>query len=191
MRVIADHKGAMESLTGPDEPPPAEIASETFGARIMRELLATLPTLLRIKNGDSRLADVIAAPELVTAIADARERGMHELAAKLEQKLLGTPLETPKVTMAEVVDDSYEHGFLEGSMQDNFDRGTVNGHMARDLRTASPAYREGFEAGRTRRLSMGAAMPALSDGSNGQPQTAPALSSAVEPDSHSQNGVLP
>jgi hypothetical protein len=151
MRVVADNKGAMESLTGPDEAPPPEVASETFGARMLRELFATLPMMLR-KNNEDPLA-------VVAAIADARDRGMPDLAAKLEQKLLGTPLEPPKVTMTEVVDDSYEHGFIEGSMQDNFERGTVNGHVARDPRHASPAYREGFEAGRARRTLKDAVPP--------------------------------
>src|SRR5438046_3138472 len=52
MRVVADNSGAMESLTGPDDPPPSEVASETFGARIMRELFALLPTALRKNNED-------------------------------------------------------------------------------------------------------------------------------------------
>jgi hypothetical protein len=145
MRVIADNNGAMESLAGPNELQPPELVSETFGARMLRELLATLPAILH-KNQEDPLA-------VVAAIADARTRGLPDLAAKLEQKLIGTSLEPPKTTMAEVVNDSYEHGFLDGSMQDNFDRGIVNGHMARDPRHASPAYREGFEAGRARRLS--------------------------------------
>lgn len=141
MRVIADNQGAMESLTGAGDPPPPEVASETFGARIMRELLALMPAM---RKNEDPLA-------IVAAIADARDRGMPDVAAKLEQKLLGTPLEAPKVTWAEVVNDSYEHGFLDGSMQDNFDRGTVNGHCARDLQHTSPAYQEGFAAGRARR----------------------------------------
>jgi hypothetical protein len=141
MRVVADNQGAMESLTGPSDPLPPEVASETFGARIMRELLALLPT---IRKSEDPLT-------IVAAIADARERGMSDLAAKLEQKLLGTPLELPKVTHAEVVADSYEHGFINGSMQDNFERGTVDGHMGVDPRHWTPAYREGFEAGRARR----------------------------------------
>ena len=142
MRVVADNNGAMESLTGPDDPVPAEVASETFGARVLRELLATIP-LLRKTNEDPAT--------LIAAIADARERGMHDLAAKLEQKLMGTPLEPAKITRAEVVEDSYEHGFLDGSMKENFEHGTVDGCSARDLNTASAAYREGFEAGRARR----------------------------------------
>lgn len=156
MRVVADNKGAMESLTGPDEEPPAEVASETFGSRIMRELFALLPTL-RNKNAEDPVADPV---RLVTAIADARERGMHELAAKLEEKLVGTSLEPAQITKTEVVTDSYEHGFLEGSMQDNFDRGVIDGHVIVHPEHWTPAYREGFEAGRARRALKDAA-PAL------------------------------
>jgi hypothetical protein len=145
MRVVADNNGAMESLTGPDDPVPTEVASETFGARILRELLATMPGILR-KTEDPAL--------LVAAIADARERGMPDLAAKLEQKLMGTPLEPAKITRAEVVEDSYEHGFVEGSMQDNFENGIVDGCSGRILAGTSPAYREGFEAGRARRQQL-------------------------------------
>ncbi len=150
MRVVADNKGAMESLTGPDDPPPPEVASETFGARILRELFAVLPAI-RKTNEDPLV--------LVAAIADARDRGMPDLAAKLEQRLIGTPLETPRITHAEIVHDSYEHGFIDGSMQDNFDRGTINGHVSRDPGSWSPAYREGYEAGQARRVLKDAAPP--------------------------------
>lgn len=152
MKVVADNNGAMESLAGSNDPPPAEVASETFGARMLRELFALLPSALHKQQNDDPLA-------IVAAIANARERGMHDLAAKLEQKLIGTPLERPKITHAEVVHDSYEHGFLDGSMQDNFDRGTVDGVVGRDPSTWSPAYREGYEAGRARRAT--AALPSL------------------------------
>ena len=160
---IADTNGPMETLQDPDAPESAAQVSETFGARILRELLAMAPTAFRKTPEDPHV--------LIAAIADARERGMHDLAAKLEQKLIGTPLEVPKVTMAEVVNDSYEHGFLAGSMQDNFDRGTVDGHAGPDPRHMSPAFREGFAAGVERRQSqIGASVPSLpaAADSNGQ-----------------------
>jgi hypothetical protein len=168
MRVVADNNGAMESLTGADDPQPPEQVSETFGARIMRELLATLPAVLRKSNEDLH--------SLVGAIADARDRGMPDLAAKLEQRLLGTPLESPKITHAEVVHDSYEHGFIEGSMQDNFERGTIDGHAGRGPGTWSPAYREGYEAGQARRQSR-ESVPALPEGTALSPPV-------VEPNGH-------
>ena len=177
MRVVADNNGAMESLTNPDDPQPPEQVSETFGARMLRELLATLPTMLRKNNEDLHA--------LVGAIADARDRGMPDLAAKLEQRLLGTPLESPKITHAEVVHDSYEHGFIDGSMQDSFDRGTINGHVGRDQGSWSPAYRAGYEDGQARRQvkESALALPEI---------TSPALPPAVEPNGHqagTANGV--
>jgi hypothetical protein len=151
MRVVADNNGAMESLIGADDPQPPEQISETFGARMLRELLATLPVMLRKNNEDLHA--------LVGAIADARDRGMLDIASKLEQRLLGTPLEPSKITRAEIVHDSFEHGFIDGSMQDNFDRGTINGHVSRDEGSWSPAYREGYEAGQARRALKDAAPP--------------------------------
>jgi len=169
MRVVADNQGAMESLTGSSDPPPPEVASETFGARIMRELLALVPTA---RKSEDPLT-------IVAAIADARERGMPDVAAKLEQKLLGTPLETPKVIHTEVVADSYEHGFIDGSMQDNFERGTINGHMGVDPRSWTPAYRAGFEAGRARRQASQVNEPVLTLPKGAEPRWAtPGLSAA-------------
>ena len=150
INVIADNNGPMETLTGAGEPPPPEVVSETFGARIMRELFALMPSTLRKENEDPLT--------IVAAIADARERGMHDLAAKLEHRLIGTPLET-KITSVEVVADSYEHGFIEGSMQDNFERGIIDGHAGSFLSSMSPAYRDGFEAGRARRALKDGSLP--------------------------------
>jgi len=159
MKVIADNNGAMESLIGPNDPPPPEQVSETFGARMLRELLAALPAMLHKSDEDMHA--------LVGAIADARDRGMPDLAAKLEQRLLGTPLEVPKITHAEVVHDSYEHGFIDGSMKDNFDRGTVDGFVGRAPGTCSPAYRDGYEAGQARRRVKEGAPALASPATNG------------------------
>lgn len=161
---IEDTNGPMETLDAPGTPESAAQVSESFGARIMRELLALLPADFRKTHEDPHV--------LIAAIADARERGMHDLAAKLEQRLVGTPLEQPKITRTEVVADSYEHGFIDGSMQDNFERGTVDGHASVDQQHRSSAYREGFEAGRARRQSNGNAVPV--------PVTLPALSAGED-----------
>jgi len=179
MRVVADNNGAMESLIGANDPQPPEQVSETFGARMLRELLATLPAVLRKNNEDMHA--------LVGAIADARDRGMPDLAAKLEQRLLGTPLEPPKITRAEVVDDSFEHGFVDGSMQDNFDRGTINGHVSRDPGSWSPAYREGYEAGQARRAVKKSFQPLQED----SPPALPDVSMANGQRALSETGVLP
>jgi hypothetical protein len=144
---IKDTNGPMETLDSPDTPESQMQVSETFGARIMRELLAMMPAFRKNHEEDPHV--------IIAAIADARARGMHDLAAKLEQRLIGTPLEQPKITSAEVVANSYEHGFVHGSMQDNFDSGTVNGVAGRDRQHWSPAYKEGYEAGRARRLISG------------------------------------
>ena len=161
---IKDTNGPMETLQDPSTPESQAQAAETFGARIFRELLAMLPADFRKTREDPHA--------LIAAIADARSRGMHDLAAALEQKLVGTPLEVPKITRAEVVANSYEHGFIDGSMQDNFERGTIDGHVGVDRKDWSPAYREGFEAGRARHLSNALsgtvqALPATAD-LNGQ-----------------------
>jgi hypothetical protein len=146
---VKETNGPMESLQGPGAPdalatPESQAqAAETYGARVLRELLA-MTTDLRKPREDPHV--------LIAAIADARSRGMHDLAAALEEKLVGTPLEVPKITRAEVVANSYEHGFVDGSMQDNFERCTIDGHVGVDRKDWSPAYREGFEAGRARRL---------------------------------------
>lgn len=155
---IADTNGPMETLLDPNTPESAAQASETFGARIMRELLAVMRPSSKTYE-DPQV--------MVAAIADARERGMHDLALKLEQKLVGTPLETPKITSTEVVANSYEHGFIDGSMKDNFERGVVNGHVGVDRKDWSPAYQEGYEAGQARRASL------LAAGSNGQQALGP------------------
>jgi hypothetical protein len=141
---IKDTNVPMETLDSPDTPESQMQVSETFGARIMRELLAMVPAF-RKTHEDPHV--------IIAAIADARARGMHDLATKLEQKLVGTPLEQPKITQAAVVANSYEHGFIHGSMQDNFDNGTVDGVVGIDRQHWSPAYKEGYEAGRARRLS--------------------------------------
>lgn len=178
LRVIADNNGAMESLGSPDDPTPPEIASETFGARMLRELLALLPTALHKQHQhDDPLA-------VVAAIADARARGLHDVALKLEQKLIGTPLEQAKLTHVNVVEDSFEHGFLDGAMQDNFDRGTVDGCSARAAGSRSPAYQEGFEAGRARRRA--AAAPTFPEAQEVQEAPTQALPAAATP---SSNGV--
>lgn len=148
---IKETNGPLETLGEPDPSAPAvqAQASETFGARIIRELMAMLP----IPGGLPATPKEPSLQDLVAAIADARERKMPDLAAELERKLLGTPLETQPITRVEVVDNSYEHGFIDGSMQDNFDQGTVNGHAGRNPQQASPAYREGFAAAVARRQS--------------------------------------
>jgi len=151
VKVVADNGGAMESLAGPGDPPPPAQAAETYGARILRELLATMSASF-LGTGSTGAGDPRA---LVAAIADAREKGMPDVASALERKLVGTSLEVPapkaEITHVEIVRGSYEHGFVDGSMQDNFDRGIVDGASAIAMASRTSAYRAGWEAGRTRR----------------------------------------
>jgi hypothetical protein len=93
---IKETDGPMETLDDPETPASQMQASESYGARIMRELLAMMPAFRKNHEEDPHV--------VIAAIADARARGMHDLAAKLEQRLVGTPLEQPKITTAEVVD---------------------------------------------------------------------------------------
>ena len=150
---IQDTNGPMDTLAPAGSPEPPVQAAETFGARIFREIMALMPA-----NRQPQITGTESL-SLVHAIAAARERGMLDVAASLEQRLLGTPLEPQKIARVEVVDDSYEHGFLEGSMEANFDNGTVDGCVSRDLRHASPAYQAGFAAGRARRPKLEAGIP--------------------------------
>jgi hypothetical protein len=83
IKVINDMNGPMESLTQAGDPIPQEQASETFGARMLREVLATLPMLLK-KPDDPK--------QLVHALAEARQAGMDDVAHELEIKLFGRVL---------------------------------------------------------------------------------------------------
>lgn len=149
VKVIDSNGGPMESLTGADAPPSPEQASETFGARMMRELMAMFSNMMPHRSNALDLGSVSLA-DMIAAITNAKEHGLHELAAKLEDRLVGTSLERPKITQVDIVNNSYEHGFIDGSMQDNSDRDIVEGCCGLVLSSASPAYRAGFEAGRAR-----------------------------------------
>jgi len=85
---IKDTNGPMETLQDPDAPESAVQASETFGARIMRELLAVMRPP---SNGED-------PRKLVHALAEARQQDMHDVAAELEVRLFGRVLSgTPPV----------------------------------------------------------------------------------------------
>jgi hypothetical protein len=85
------------------------LASETFGARLLRELMATLPLLQQRRDGGDD------PKQLVHALAEARRNGMHDVAEQLEVKLFGRVLSGPRPIAAEVaVEGSYEHGLADG-----------------------------------------------------------------------------
>lgn len=107
---IKDTDGPMESLDAAGTPESQMQASESFGARLLRELMATLPMLQARRVGDD-------PKQLVHALAEARRNGMHDVAEQIEVKLFGRVLSGPRPIAAEevdVVDGSYEHGFADG-----------------------------------------------------------------------------
>lgn len=107
---IKDTNGPMESLDSPDTPESQVQISETFGARLLRELMGALPMLQARPSGDD-------PKQLVHALAEARRNGMHDVAEQLEVKLFGRVLSGPRPITAEeveVVDGGFEHGFADG-----------------------------------------------------------------------------
>lgn len=112
IKTIADNGGPIESLgeLEPGAPAVQAQASETFGARILRELMASLkPPPLPLAHGED-------AVELVNAIAEARRAGMTDVAEALEVKLLGRALDSDKpiAPVIDVPEGSYQHGFADG-----------------------------------------------------------------------------
>jgi hypothetical protein len=132
IKTIKDTDGPMESLDNPDTPESQVQASETFGARLIREVMAMLPTLQQRPNGNST-----DPKKLVHALAEARLRGMTDVAEELEVKLFGRALPGPKPIAAviEVASGSFEHGFADGKV------------MAPVQRADSPAYKAGYQEG--------------------------------------------
>lgn len=115
IKTIADNNGPIESLgeLEPGEPAVQAQASETFGARLIRELLATFK-LMQPKPYEN-------PGDLVLALADARRNGMTDVAAELEAKLFGRTLTGDKPIAPAIVDGtrdveegSWEHGFADG-----------------------------------------------------------------------------
>jgi len=107
---IKDTNGPMETLDSPDTPESQVQVSESFGARLLRELMASLPLLQARREGDD-------PKQLVHALAEARRNGMHDVAEELEVKLFGCVLSGSRPVTAEeidVVEGSYEHGYTDG-----------------------------------------------------------------------------
>jgi len=107
---IKDTNGPMENLA-PNSPEPPVQAAETFGARIFREILALVPTIRPSLQAPQPAGTESLA--LVHAIAAARERGMPDVAAALEAKLLGTP--PPKERHALDAGDAFVTVPIEGA----------------------------------------------------------------------------
>ena len=107
---IKDTNGPLETLDASDTPESQAQVSESFGARLLRELMATLPMMLQGPRGED-------PKQLVHALAEARRNGMHDVAEQIEMKLFGRVLSGPRPVSAEeveVVDGSFEHGYTDG-----------------------------------------------------------------------------
>lgn len=76
---IGPYDDDLEPRMGPDR--------ETFGAKILRELVAVIPQVSRTMREDPA--------QIVKAIAEARANGMDDIATQLEERLRGEP---PNVT---------------------------------------------------------------------------------------------
>jgi len=107
---IKDTDGPMESLDSSDTPESQMQASETFGARLIREIMAMLPMLQQKKTDDPKA--------LVHALAEARKHGMTDVAEELEIKLFGCVLSGPHpiAPTIDVPEGSYAHGFADGKL---------------------------------------------------------------------------
>lgn len=127
VKLIADNGGPMETLgeLEPGAPAVQAQASETFGARILRELMATL-----------RPQSQQDPKQLVHALAEARRNGMTDVATELEIKLFGRALlsNKPIASAIDVPAGSYEHGFADGK-------------AGRDRAHETPKYVEGYVDG--------------------------------------------
>jgi hypothetical protein len=107
---IKDTNGPVETLDASDTPASQVQISESFGARLLRELMATLPMLRQPRESED-------PKQLVHALADARRNGMHDVAEQLEVKLFGRVLSGPRPIAAEeveVIEGSFTHGFADG-----------------------------------------------------------------------------
>lgn len=104
---VKDTGGPMESLDTADTPESQVQASESFGARLLRELMGTLPMLQPRRGGDD-------PEQLVHALAEARRSGMHDVAEQIEVKLFGRVLSGPRPVIAADAEGSFEHGVADG-----------------------------------------------------------------------------
>lgn len=91
MPQLTDAYGAGSSLLGGAIAPAPTI--ETIGAQALRELVSALPEVLKAMKPKPFDAKLYAPPEdlmedLVNALAAAKREGMHDLVAKIQEKLL-------------------------------------------------------------------------------------------------------
>jgi hypothetical protein len=154
---IKDTNGPMETLDAADTPVSQVQASESFGARLLRELMATLPMLQGPRGELMATLPMLQGPrgedpkQLVHALAEARRNGMHDVAEQIEVKLFGRALSGPRPIAAEEIDaaeGSYEQGFVDGrtgalpvSQEGAYHDGFLKGTEAKYLSPAMPPVR--------------------------------------------------
>lgn len=130
---ILDNQGPLENLTAPGAITAPAIAAETFGARMLRELLAILPSLRpKLPLANEEPEDPKA---LVQAIAQARQLGMSDVAEELEHKLFGHALEGARpVNLNDPEAGSWEEGYADG-------------HINKPPDSQTPEYQAGYLKG--------------------------------------------
>lgn len=129
IEAVEDSQGPLDSVTGPSATPAPTIVAETFGARMIRELLAAIPML---RNETRESEDPKA---LVHALAEARRHGMTDVAVELEKKLFGRVLEGLQ-PVAPTLDE-----------ENDFARGYVAGDAGLHLSDANELYMFGYQKG--------------------------------------------
>lgn len=141
---VKDTEGPMESLDTSDTPASAVQASESFGARLLRELMASLSLFQQPRGDDPK--------QLVHALAEARRTGMHDVAEQIEVKLFGSVLSGPRPVIDEVAEGSFEHGFTDGRVgalpateDGEYHAGYLRGTEARYLRREPSGAEEQVE----------------------------------------------
>lgn len=145
---VKDTEGPMESLDTADTPESQVQASESFGARLLRELMASLSIFQQSRGGGDD------PKQLVHALAEARRTGMHDVAEQIEVKLFGRVLSGQRPVVAEAVEGSFEHGFTdgcagalpmteEGEYQAGYLKGTEARYLRRESREAEPQVETG------------------------------------------------
>lgn len=102
IKTLANNGGPIESLgeLEPGAPAVQAQASETFGARIMRELMAALKPPKQTEDAGQLV--------LVHALAAARRSGMTDVAEALEVKLFGAVLTGPRPIAPAIEDEADE-----------------------------------------------------------------------------------
>lgn len=144
VNLIADNNGPMDGLMAPSNSPAPLIAAESFGARMMREILAVLPTIMQRPQQEDPIA-------LVHALAEARGHGLTDVALKLERRLFGNELfpaatPTPSAATSSGEDESASVTEIEVAL-DSFENGFNDGIAGRRPASTASSYQDGYRSG--------------------------------------------